>query len=388
MRKRRSKLLILLLLVTGVWIGHRFFKDDIIGFVKDIFASPTPRSAFMKKAKSQGIINEALLTEWDSIYQVAKSDILQVNVPHREVISLNSKTPYSAQAWRFKLPAGRRLSIKVTNAKGLLFGDLYELPETDLEEISQKRPIISLDTLNNQLDIESGDAHAANLLLLIQAKPQTALIYDLQITTTPVLHFPVEGKNAKAIGSFWGDPRDGGRRKHEGNDIFATRGTPLLAVADGRITSTRTSNLGGKTVWLEDGEGRPIRYYYAHLDKRLVQEGDYVTRGEPVGLVGNTGNAINTPPHLHFGIYQEGAIDPFNFLNDADQLPAYPKTKIKNRVKKIPSRGKFFLRTTPDKNGKILSLLKAKEEIILLGSTARFYRVKTARGELGYVNFD
>ncbi|MEO1256559.1 MAG: M23 family metallopeptidase, partial [Bacteroidota bacterium] len=177
-------------------------------------------------------------------------------------------------------------------------------------------------------------------------------------------------------------------RKHEGNDIFADHGTPLLAVTDGRLTSTRSSNLGGKTVWLDDDEGRPLRYYYAHLDKRLVSEGDYVKRGEPVGLVGNTGNAVNTPPHLHFGIYVDGAIDPFNFLNDPDKLPAYPNVKIKGKTKKVPSKGKYFLRTSPNKDGKILSLLQSGERITLLGSTANFYRVRTSSGELGYVKFD
>jgi len=128
------------------------------------------------------------------------------------------------------------------------------------------------------------------VVLVVQAAPWRFVDYELQLTSEPVLQFPVEGKDEKAIQSFWGAPRDGGRRKHEGNDIFAPKGTPLLALTDGKITRVNNGGLGGKTVWLYDAE-RGLRYYYAHLDEQLVTKGQRVRRGDVVGTVGNTGNA-------------------------------------------------------------------------------------------------
>lgn len=118
--------------------------------------------------------------------------------------------------------------------------------------------------------------------------------------------------------SVFGDPRDAGARSHEGVDIFAPRGSAVVAVADGWVTSTRTNRLGGNVVWQWDPfRGQAI--YYAHLDSQAVAAGDRVRAGDAIGRVGNTGNARSTPPHLHLGLYRpiEGAIDPLPFICDA-----------------------------------------------------------------------
>ena len=121
--------------------------------------------------------------------------------------------------------------------------------------------------------------------------------------------FPVAGKRS-IIGSFWGAARDGGSRKHEGIDIFARKGTPVVAVTDGVVMEAGNTPRGGKTVWLRSYTD-DFYYYYAHLDKHLVQAGQMVKKGEYLGTVGNTGNAKLTPAHLHFGIYTyNGAINP------------------------------------------------------------------------------
>src|SRR5690606_9052442 len=145
----------------------------------------------------------------------------------------------------------------------------------------------------------------------------------------PKLGFPIKNAGNRDIKSFWGANRDGGARTHEGIDVFAKRGTPVLAVDDGIISRVQETNLGGKVVWQRLGLlGQMI--YYAHLDTQLVTVGQQVKRGEPVGLLGNTGNARATSPHLHFGIYtNSGAIDPLDYVWIKDTVPPKLKTEIK-----------------------------------------------------------
>jgi murein DD-endopeptidase MepM/ murein hydrolase activator NlpD len=143
------------------------------------------------------------------------------------------------------------------------------------------------------------------------------------------LVFPVAGRQSN-IGSFWGDPRgDGGERKHEGIDIFAKRGTPVVAVADGKILSKNITPLGGKILWVQLKDKRWTAYY-AHLDKQLVKEGEHVRKGQVIGTVGNTGNARTTPAHLHFGIYTwEGPVNPYGVVKNARKImsPVLPDNK-------------------------------------------------------------
>src|SRR5690606_21376741 len=89
--------------------------------------------------------------------------------------------------------------------------------------------------------------------------------FTFKIYTQRSLGFAGAGKGNRDVQSFWGASRDGGGRSHEGIDIFARRGTPVVAVTNGYITRTGNSGLGGKQVWQRDGLlGNSL--YYAHLD--------------------------------------------------------------------------------------------------------------------------
>src|SRR5690606_40254314 len=128
---------------------------------------------------------------------------------------------------------------------------------------------------------------------------------SISIVSQGILAFPIANKSTQNIASFWGDPRDGDARKHEGGDVFASRGTPVVAASAGRVRRVGDNRLGGKVVWLSSSELGHSQYY-AHLDSQLVNVGQSVSAGDTIGLVGNTGNAITTAPHLHFGIYRSG----------------------------------------------------------------------------------
>ena len=142
----------------------------------------------------------------------------------------------------------------------------------------------------------------ANALRFARYREQLAF-YAERLPAEPdtTLYMPVEGVSVASVTDTWGAPRGGGR-SHEGQDIFAPRGTPVYSATPGYIYRVGTSTLGGKVVWVMGAGGR--RYYYAHLDSWAdIEEGQAVTVDTLLGYIGNTGNATTTPPHLHFGIY-------------------------------------------------------------------------------------
>lgn len=132
------------------------------------------------------------------------------------------------------------------------------------------------------------------------------------------MRIPVVGVRSRDLSDSWHHPRDGGSRVHKGIDIFAPKGTEIVAVADGFISFLGDQRLGGHCVWLTTENG--TSFYYAHLDRWApgLYEGMEVQSGDLLGYVGNTGNARTTPPHLHFGINQnDEMINPYPVLNRA-----------------------------------------------------------------------
>jgi murein DD-endopeptidase MepM/ murein hydrolase activator NlpD len=125
---------------------------------------------------------------------------------------------------------------------------------------------------------------------------------------------PIRSIAPRRIASTWKAPRPG-NRKHEGQDIFARTGTPVYSATSGIVVRIGAAGIGGNAVWVLGAGGRV--YYYAHLATFApgLRLGERVTPETELGLVGNTGNARTTPPHLHFGIYgPEGPINPLPLL--------------------------------------------------------------------------
>jgi murein DD-endopeptidase MepM/ murein hydrolase activator NlpD len=125
--------------------------------------------------------------------------------------------------------------------------------------------------------------------------------------------FPVDGQ--VWYSDDFGAPRPVGGG-HTGNDIFARRGTPVVAVQAGVIQELRYRSLGGNSLHLVNVRGD--YFYYAHLLRYAagIDNGTTVQAGEVLGYVGNTGNAITTPSHLHFEIHPGGGgpVDPYPYL--------------------------------------------------------------------------
>ena len=136
------------------------------------------------------------------------------------------------------------------------------------------------------------------------------------------LAVPVQGVEARRLRDNFAEKRGG--RPHEALDIMAPRGTPVVAVEDGRIARLFRSVPGGLTIYQFDPSGR-YAYYYAHLDRYAdgLAEGAPVRRGDVIGFVGSTGNAHPGAPHLHFTIFRLGperqwwkgtAVNPYPYL--------------------------------------------------------------------------
>ena len=160
------------------------------------------------------------------------------------------------------------------------------------------------------------------LLILVVTGLSDTLVFYARVaklyTQSPdtKIAMPLEDVSRKEVADTWGAPRGVGRR-HEGQDIFAAKGTPILSATNGFIYKIGENNLGGQTVSVIGSGGRV--YYYAHLDSyaKGIAVGDRVSKRTVLGYVGTTGNAQGTPPHLHFGIYTwTGAINPLPLLTD------------------------------------------------------------------------
>jgi len=144
----------------------------------------------------------------------------------------------------------------------------------------------------------------------------TTPFYSIYLTfqeAPQTLPMPVKDVKPSQLADTWNAARSN-NRLHQGIDIFARRGTPVLSTTEGIVLRVGTNDLGGKVVWVLGPGGN--RHYYAHLDRYAdIDAGDRVLAGSVLGFVGNTGNARGTPTHLHYGIYAgTGAMNPYPFL--------------------------------------------------------------------------
>lgn len=164
------------------------------------------------------------------------------------------------------------------------------------------RPGETLSAIAAQLHTTAGELAAANG---ITVKRILKVGQTLTLTGPPYL-CPVQGPR-NYIDS-WGFPRAGGKR-HEGNDVMAARGTPVVAPVGG-VLELRRGGLGGNAFYLHGDDGQ--LYYGAHLDAFNAGAGP-IARGQQIGLVGDTGDAKGGPTHLHFELHPNGgpAVDPY-----------------------------------------------------------------------------
>jgi peptidoglycan LD-endopeptidase LytH len=348
------------------------------GLLSRLGQAPSPREQYAASLRSANLHVTAMGQDWLRAGETALAQPLTVTLPFRESAYFPADRP-TATAYRFELKRGRRLEIDVrveSLEPAQLFVDVFEV--RGAEAPARVASLSEGSTLT--FDVQRDGAY----LLRVQPELLKSGRYTLIERTLASLRFPVEGLTADAVQSEFGAERESGRRKHEGIDIFAPRHTPVIAVVDG-YASPDTNNLGGNVVWLRDGGGRRS-FYYAHLQRWAFEGSMPVTTGQVLGYIGNTGNARGTAPHLHFGIYQGGAIDPFPFLQPDDPVPPQPAStdRLSRWVRVIASRAS--VRAGAGRDSAAIAELGRDSAAIAMATTGPRLRVMLPDGVSGFVD--
>ncbi|WP_234735608.1 M23 family metallopeptidase [Tellurirhabdus bombi] len=350
-----------------------------------IFQSTSPHDKYARSLKDAKLEQTALGRDWVAAGERALTDSITINAPYRESGYFASNRPF-AIGYRLRGQRGDKYIIRF-DVQGQepvqVFIDVYELDDQPGKANPDRLISAKADTNLLELEVRSNQMH----LIRLQPELLRSGRYTISVTREPVLSFPVKGRDSRAISSYFGVARDGGRRRHEGVDIFAPRGTPAVASTDGVVSGVGTTNLGGNVVWLSDSK-RNQRLYYAHLDSQAVQDGQTVSVGDTLGYVGNTGNARTTSPHLHFGIYQfgGGAVDPLPYV----RLSTGPARQVLVGAERLGdslrvSVARAVVRQAPNGDSPIVRELPRSTLLTLMGGTAAWLRVALPDGKMGYV---
>lgn len=188
----------------------------------------------------------------------------------------------------------------------VLFVALQDVPEKPGPEVTASTPAPGVPASQIEGQLPAAPVVVPNLedadLPLRPAADGAAGAAAAPATMPGKLLVPVQGiKSAQLTDTFY-QPR-GEQRQHEALDIMAPIGTPVVAVADGKVAKLFQSKPGGLTVYQFD-PSEQFAYYYAHLDRYAdgIAEGMEVKRGTVIGYVGVTGNSDPNAPHLHFAV--------------------------------------------------------------------------------------
>jgi murein DD-endopeptidase MepM/ murein hydrolase activator NlpD len=373
------------LAIVGVWavLPVLLWSVDLEDAASpEFFRRPTAHEAYLLDLV-HGEGGTAAVRAWEAASWRSIDEPLRAGGAYREAGVFPDEDPL-ALGLRVHVPEGQRLHVDVTargEQPGRLFLDLFRAAP---------------DTLRRPARVESGELadgrwtfdadETADYVLRLQPELEAGFEYDLTLRVGARWIFPVAGAGEVDIGSVFGDPRDGGRREHHGVDIFQSRGTPVLAAADGLVRRVDTTEIGGRVVWLREDDGEH-NIYYAHLERPLVEEGQRLRAGDTVGLVGNTGNARTTPPHLHFGAYRRGAVDPWNLI--LPQPPPVPTVSVD--LEAVGMRGEVNgdgteLRRRASSGGAVLAELPRGASVWILAGAGQWYRVLSTEGKLGYID--
>lgn len=346
----------------------------------NLFKASSAHEAYQRKLVNSGLDKTAMVASWISMADQSLQKALHISVPFKETGYFAAER-IPASAYRFTATRGQKLNISLSKNptdRFTIYMDVWEQ-----REAGQPKLLASADTLGNPLQVEI--KNTGTYLIRLQPELLRSGQYTLEITAGPSLSFPVKAAGRRNIQSYWGDGRDDNHRKHEGIDIFSAFHTPVIAAAEGTVVRVNENNLGGKVVWMRP-KGSDYTLYYAHLDVQIATEGQQVLLGDTLGLIGNTGNARNTLPHLHFGVYgSDGAVDPFPFVNPVLSSSSKITAALNKLNATVRTLGNSILRAAPEAAANPIQNLKSGTILHVSAANSNWYTVQLPNGLNGFI---
>ncbi|WP_421942557.1 peptidoglycan DD-metalloendopeptidase family protein [Pedobacter sp.] len=344
----------------------------------NLFKAATPHEQYQRKLTITGLDKTAMGSLWLNSAAVSLDKALSISIPFKD-LGYFSAEKATATAYKFNAIKGQKLTISL-NKKPLTGAAIY----VDVWHVNANNTklVASADTLNSNILFDIDES--GTFLIRLQPELLQSIEYNLEITSGPSQGFPTR-TGLNNIKSYFGDGRHANSRKHEGVDIFGSFRSPVVATADGTIVRVNENNLGGKVVWFRP-KNKDYTLYYAHLDEQLVTAGQEVLVGDTLGLMGNTGNAKTTPPHLHFGLYtSSGAIDPLPFINPTIKKSANITASASNLNRTLRTNQNTFLYSSPVISAEKLRTLQTGTILIANSASANWYKAELPDGSMGFV---
>ena len=324
-----------LVVVAGlVALAWTYISDPAAAPPQALITSAHSRHAAFLRLQSL-FRSDRAASEW---LRLADSTVAEAQATSLPLSVESTFSAVDAAAWRFRVRRGQRIVTDATFERSPAF--------IDVVRAGGGLPLASAGRGASHVEYDARED--SDLVVRVQPPLNHPGAYRIVARLEPSLRFPVRGIDPGSVQSSFGGPRDAGRRKHAGIDIFAPRGTPVLAAADGWVTGSTMNGLGGNVVWVWSPL-RQMTTYYAHLDRHQVAPGDRVRAGDVVGYVGTTGNARGTPPHLHFGVYvwHVGAVDPLPYVRDLTIRNTHEKRNLRTKTRSRTRSGSPVGTATP-----------------------------------------
>jgi murein DD-endopeptidase MepM/ murein hydrolase activator NlpD len=216
----------------------------------------------------------------------------------------------SAVSFRFGVVAAALDSIVPSQVGGeyiAVYADdplqLVQETRDDYEEIRSM-----LDEMVSSISTTITQANEANT---IEANLQAQKAREEKARLAPAVIWPTGSKVITSSFGYRSDPFKGVSAYHSGIDIAGNIGDPVYAAMDGVVTSAEQMGARGKYIIIKHDNG--LETWYMHLNGMIVSPGDKVTKGEQIGMLGNTGRS--TGPHLHFQVVKQNKpVNPLNYV--------------------------------------------------------------------------
>ncbi len=343
-----------------------------------------PRSeheAYQHSLEQANLSQTALGRDWKEAGENSLKKPFDITLPFEEEFYWDPKGT-EAVGYRFFVQRGLRIEVEISVHSIdslLLFTDLYRERGDSVYEWTH---VATANEDRHNLEFEP--RRDANYVLRLQPELLRGGRFKVLIREVPSIRFPVSGKDSRSVQSFFGDPRDTGRRKHHGIDIFASRHTPVIAPSHSNVNRVGEGKIGGRYVWLYDSK-RSMHLYFAHLETQEVSSQTKVVAGQIIGTVGNSGNARSTRPHLHFGIYRNGPIDPWHFITETNIEPDRISGDSLFLGELVRLKRTAFIKSSPGFTSQPVDTLEKHSMMKVTALTGNLYRVLLPDGSSGYI---